>query len=244
MHRIGGRAHVNGITFESDFGRVYASDSGADTVKLFSARTRSIKAALRKVPLLRVFVSFGKAGTVIFILLVALLIAGAFAPGFFSFGLLIPDHIFYISLATVVIVLLLIALLMRGSVKRLLQHHGAEHMTINTYRSGKALTADNIAAADRATPSCGSFFVLVFIIVGVPLMFVPNSDYLLPLGLCVAFELSLLARKVKWLRWLLRFGLWAQRKFFTREPDAAQIEAARRGLMTLIALADNENPKE
>ncbi len=237
MQRIGGRVGIRGITFESDFGRVFAADNSNDKVKIFSERTQRLKAALRKVPFLRAFVSFGKAGTIIFILLVALLGVEAFAPEVISFEQLIPDSIFYISLFALVAALLVAAALMRKSIRRLLQHHGAEHMAINTYRAGKALTAQGIAEADRATPSCGSMFVLVFIIVGAPLMFVPYGDFIAPLALCVAFELFVLARRAKWLRWLLRFGLWLQRAIFTRKPGAAQIEAARRGITALIRLS-------
>ena len=238
MYRIGGRAHARGITFESDIGRVKASDNSVETVKLFSLRTRNIKAVLRKVPVLRVFPAFGKAGTMIFVLLVALLLIETFAPWLLNFELGVPDEIFYLLLAAAAVILFLAAILLRNRVRRLRQYHGAEHMALNTYRQGKALTAENITRADRANANCGSMFVLVFIIVGVPLMFVPYSDYFLPITLGVAFELTVLARRVKWLRWLLRFGMESQRKIWTRQPDAAQIEVARRGLNALIELMD------
>jgi uncharacterized protein YqhQ len=240
LYRIGGRAHAHGITFESDWGRVYAADNGRDTVRPFSARTREIKAALRKVPLLRVFPAFGKAGTAIFVLLAALLLTEAFAPEVLYFEFYMPDALFYGLVSGAVALLFIVLLVLRKRIRRTLQYHGAEHMAINTYRAGKALTAENIARADRATASCGSVFVLVFLIVGVPLMFVPYSDYFLPVTLGVAFELAVLARRVKWLRWLLRFGMWAQRRIWTRQPDAAQIEIAQRGLCTLIELMDGE----
>lgn len=241
MQRVGGRAHARGITFESDIGRVMAADNGEDTVQLFSSRTRGIKAALRKIPVLRVFPAFGKTGTVIFVLIVALLLIEAFAPWLLYFE--VPDDILYILLTVVSALLLLAALLLRGRVQRLRQYHGAEHMAINTYRAGKALTAENIAAADRANAGCGSMFVLVYLIIGVPLIFVPYSDYFTLVTLGVAFELTLLARRVKWLRWLIRFGMWSQRKIWTRQPDAAQIEVARRGLTKLIELTGRQTRK-
>lgn len=243
MYRIGGRAHAHGITFESDIGRVFAADNGKDTFTPFSARSRRIKATLRKVPVLRVFPAFGKTGTVIFFLIVALVIVETFAPWLLSFELYIQDGIFYMLLAAVAVVLLLAAVILRDRVRRTLQYHGVEHMALNTYRTGRPLTTENIAKADRANPNCGSLFALVFIIVGVPLMFVPYSDYFLPVTLGVAFELTVLARRAKWLRWLLRFGLWSQRKIWTRTPDDAQIEVARRGLVTLIEITGRETRK-
>ena len=234
MYRIGGRAHFRGITFESDSARVRVRDNGKDTQTCFSAATHQFKAALKKVPLLRTFAAFGKTGAVFFILLALLLLAEIFFPAALTFN--IPDTLMY-ALAAGIVIFLFAAC---KPIKRLLQYHGAEHMAVNTYRQGRALTVDDIARADRATPSCGSMFVLVFLIVAIPLMFVPCSDYILPAALVIAFELTLLARRVKWLRWLLRFGMWMQRRIFTRVPDAAQIEVARRGLCTLIALMDEK----
>ncbi len=240
MQRVGGRAHAHGITFESDIGRLYAADNGQDTFSPFSVRTRRVKAALRKVPVLRVFPAFGKAGTVVFALILALLIVETFAPQLLYVEFYMPNQIFYLLLACAAVILFLAALLLRDRSRRMLQHHGAEHMAINTYRAGEALTAENIALADRASAHCGSLFVLVYLIVAVPLMFVPYSDYFLLITVGVAFELTVLARRVKWLKWLLRFGLWSQRKIWTREPNAAQIETARRGLATLIELTERE----
>lgn len=243
MQKIGGRAHAHGITFESDFGRVFAADSGNDTVILFSARTKRLKAALSKVPLLRAFVSFGRVGLAIFMLLIALLAAEVFAPQVLHLELYMPDTVFYALLAVLAVAAPLFAVLMKSRIRRLLQHHGAEHMALNTWRAGLALTAQNISRADRAAPSCGSVFVLFFLFIGVPLMFVPYSDFFLLAALCVAFELSVLARRVKWLRPLLRLGMVAQRAIFTRPPDAAQIETARRGLCTLIGIMNDKNGK-
>ena len=237
MYRIGGRAHIHGITFESDIARVRTTDNGKDTQTCFSAATHKFKTALKKVPLLRTFAAFGKAGVLFFILLIALLLTEVFVPKALTFNM--PDTLLYVQIG-IVILLIAVAVLARKPIIRLLQYHGAEHMAINTYRQGKTLTAENITQADRATTSCGSLFALVFLIVAVPLIFINVSDYILLIALCVAFELTLLARRVKWLRWLLRFGMWTQRQVFTREPDTVQIDAAQRGLCTLIAIMDKK----
>jgi uncharacterized protein YqhQ len=240
LHGIGGRAHAHGIMFESDWARVTARDNGRDTVKLFSARSRRVKAALRKVPLLRAFSAFSKAGTAIFIFLSALILTDVFAPEALHFEIYMEDMIFYSMLIALAVAALLAAALTRSRVKRTLQYHGAEHMALNTCRRGLPLTPENISRADRATPSCGSVFVLVFLFIGVPLMFVPYSDCFLLVALGAAFELTVLARRVRWLRPLLRFGMWLQRRVWTRPPDAAQIEVARRGLTSLIGLMNRE----
>jgi uncharacterized protein YqhQ len=241
LYRIGGRAHFHGITFESVIARVRATDNGRDTVKRFSAGTHQLIGKLKKMPLLRVFPAFGRIGTLFFVVFIALLLIDIVFPDFFAIdgqGTLV-----YTLLAVGAVLVLIAIVLARKPIKRLLQYHGAEHMAINTYRQGKALTTENIARANRATPSCGSLFVLVFLIVSVPLMFIPNSDYLLIIVFCVTFELTMLARRVKWLGWLLRFGMWTQRKVFTRKPDASQIEVARRGLYALINIINEENAK-
>lgn len=238
MYRIGGRAHIRGITFTSDIATVRASENSKDTVRLFSERTLWLKARLKKIPLLRVFPAFGTAGAVLFVMVIALLLADVFVPSLFEYT--IPDTLLYPLSGGVSAAAAIIIVLAGKRIRRLLQYHGAEHMAINTYRQGKALTEENIADADRATPSCGSSFVLIFLIVAVPLMFVPYSDYVLPVVLGIAFELTLLARRIKWLRWLLRFGMWLQRRIFTRQPDAAQIRIARRGLCTLIDITHKQ----
>ncbi len=240
MYRIGGRAHANGITFQSDIARVYAQDNGEDKVKVFSAGTRRIKTALRKVPLLRAFPAFGKAGVIIFAILAVLLLIEALMPEAFYSELYLSDTVFYSILAALAAAALAALALLRSKVRRLLQYHGAEHMALGAYYKGKALTAENIAQEDRASPNCGSIFALIFLIFAVPLMFVPYSDYFFPAIFLIAFELTLLARKVKWLRWLLRLSMRAQRKVFTRQPDTAQIETARRGLSLLIGITDRE----
>jgi uncharacterized protein YqhQ len=243
LYRIGGRAHAHGVTFQSDRARVTATDHGRDRVKRFSARSRRLKAALGKIPLLRVFSAFGKAGAVIFCVLAALILAEALAPQLLCFEWALPDGAFLLLLSAAAIALLLAAALLRGPVRRTLQYHGAEHMAINAYQKGLELTAENIARADRANARCGSLFSLFLLIVGLPLIFVPYGDYLLPVALCAAFELTVLARRVKWLRALLRFGLWTQRKIWTRPPDEAQIALARRGLVLLLEITGEENKK-
>jgi len=242
VYRIGGRAHAHGITFESGLGRVTAYDNGrVDTVKMSSPKIRRFTALLGKVPVLRVFPALGKTGAVLFMLLAALLLIEAFAPHLLAFEIIVPDALFYGLLGGLIAAALLLAVLMRKRIRRLLQYHGAEHMALNTYRMRQPLTAENIARADRATPSCGSVLALIFLVLAVPLMFLPYGDYLTLLALGIAFELSILSRRVKWLRGLLRFGMAVQRKVWTRVPDAAQIEVARRGLSALIALSDKES---
>lgn len=238
LYRIGGRAHARGITFESGLARVTAFEDGSKRVKRFSPRTRRIRAAMQKVPFLRVFAALGTYGFVLLALMLALLVLEAFSPGATDF---VPNRVFWTFVFVLGVALVVALLATRGARRRLLQYHGAEHMAINTYRAGKPLTAENIARADRATPSCGSVLVLIFLLISVPLWFVPYGDYFMILALGIAFEISILARRAKGLRWLLRFGMAVQRKIWTRPPDAAQVELARRGLSALVALMDAES---
>ena len=138
---------MHGITFESDMARVRATDNGRDTQKRFSAKTHQFKAKLKKIPLLRVFPAFGKAGTVFFIVLIALLLTETFFPEALAFS--IPDTLVYLLLVGGAFLILIVTILARKRIKRLLQYHGAEHMAINTYRQRKALTIENITSADQ-----------------------------------------------------------------------------------------------
>lgn len=240
MYSIGGHAGLKGITFQSNTARVKATENGKGEHKaVFSQRTRGISAFLRKVPLARAFPAFGRFGTIIFAVLAIACIAELISPGVLDFEIVFPDAILY-GLLVVAAAFLLHG---RAAIRRILQYHGAEHMALNTYKSGQALSTENISRADRATPNCGSILTLIFFIIAIPLLFVPYGEYFIILALAISFELSVLARKAKALRWLLRFGMWAQRRIFTRPPDAGQIEVARRGLTTLIEIMDNENKR-
>ncbi len=234
MYTIGGMAGFNGITFHTLRARVHVTASGrGETQTLFSRSTGGLKAWLRKIPLVRMFPAFGKIGTVIFSVLIGAFILEIFWPQLLETNL--PDEVLYGAAAA----LLIVIILTRKRVKKLLQYHGAEHMALNTYSAGKEMTVENIAAADRATPKCGSVMTLIFIVLAMPLLLLPYAEYFILLAFAVSFELYLLLLKKARPVWLLRFALWIQRRFLTRPPDAAQIEVAMRGMLRIIELMDH-----
>lgn len=231
MYRIGGYAGFRGITFQSYHARVKVTENRkGEYTKVFSRYTGGLRARLGRTPLVRGFAAFGRLGALLFLLMLALLLTDLFFPEAFSFELYIPDVWFYGLLVAAVALFFT----MRDRLHTLLAYHGAEHMALNTYKSGQELSAENIARASRATPNCGSMLVLTFLPLAIPLLFVPDSEYFIPLAFVLAFELNVLARRTRRINGVLRFGLWVQQKLLTRKPTPAQVETARRGLVTLI----------
>ncbi len=231
MYRVGGYAGFSGITFQSHYARVKVTGNRkGEYTKVFSWRTGGILAYLAWTPLVRGFAAFGRMGTIVFLILFVLALTDLFYPRLLSFEIEIPDIIFYALLVTAIASLLA----MRDRFHTLFAYHGAEHMALNTYKSGQELSLANIAKAGRATPNCGSMFVLTFLPLAIPFIFIPDGDYFIPLVFVIAYELNLLARRARRMNPLLRFGLWVQERLLTRKPTMEQMETARRGLVTLL----------
>ena len=61
-------------------------------------------------------------------------------------------------------------------VRRVLEYHGAEHKTINTFEKGEELTVENVRKSTRLHKRCGtSFLVIVMIISMIFFLFVKTD---------------------------------------------------------------------
>lgn len=128
-------------------------------------------------------------------------------------------------------------------VRRLFAYHGAEHKVINTFEHGREPRADNVAAASRFHPRCGTSFIVILLLVLVffhSLVFslLPGDltllhkllvrlGMLLPIA-AVAYELIRLGSKLpdnKIVNFFLLPGL-ATQFLTTREPEPAMVEVA------------------
>lgn len=135
--------------------------------------------------------------------------------------------------------------------RRIYQYHGAEHKTIHGYEAGEPLEWRYLQAHSRFHPHCGTAFLLlvmlvslvIFSFLGWPNLIVRllSRLALLPLVAGLAFELSRLAAREPWSRylgWLIRPALLLQGAT-TREPDEGQVEVAVAALQAVLA-ADPE----
>jgi uncharacterized protein YqhQ len=152
-----------------------------------------------------------------------------------------------------VVYLLVIGFL--GDIKRVFQYHGAEHKTIAAYENDVELTPEVAQQFSTAHVRCGTNFLLTVMVIAIlvysliprpNLAFVIGSRIvLIPVIAGVSYEVIRLSAKNihrKWVRVLMRPGLWLQR-LTTRQPTLDQLEvaiASLRAVMTAEQLAEVE----
>jgi uncharacterized protein YqhQ len=160
---------------------------------------------------------------------------GHFAPyqlGLIHFSVAITIFVGYISLVA-----------RMEHVRRVFQYHGAEHKAINALEAGQELTVENVLAASRLHPRCGTSFVILVILLSVlaAIPFYGQPVYIrIPIQLAlvipvagVAFELLRLSGKFRrnpFMAALARPGMWTQLLTTTSpETSVAQSFTQRRG---------------
>ena len=143
------------------------------------------------------------------------------------------------------------AISLMKDVKRLFQYHGAEHKTVYTFESGKALTVDEARPFPTQHPRCGTSFlfivllaaILLFALIDTILIWIVQGDMSLKLRLMVHIPLIPLVagisyevlkftarhRQWAWVRALAAPGLWLQ-NITTSEPDDDQLNVALESL--------------
>lgn len=130
-------------------------------------------------------------------------------------------------------------------VYRVFQYHGAEHMTVHCYESGKKLTVKNARNFSTLHPRCGTALIIFVIGVSIIIFSVIKSDLwymnllyrviLIPLIAGISYEITKFASKNNnwFFRLLLAPGLWTQ-KITTKLPDDKQIEVAIIALQNVL----------
>lgn len=59
----------------------------------------------------------------------------------------------------------LLAISMLKDVRRMFAYHGAEHKVINTFEHGREPRAENVPAASRFHPRCGTSFIIILLLI-------------------------------------------------------------------------------
>lgn len=137
----------------------------------------------------------------------------------------------------------LLAISTLKDVKRMFAYHGAEHKVINTFEHGREPRAENVPAASRFHPRCGTSFIIILLLIlilfhSVVFTLLPGdlnflTKLLVRLALIipiagVAYELIRLGSRFpdnKIINFFLLPGLLTQ-FLTTREPDDGMIEVA------------------
>jgi uncharacterized protein YqhQ len=142
-----------------------------------------------------------------------------------------------------------------GEYKRVLQYHGAEHKTINTFEAGAPLNIGNIKKFSCLHPRCGTSFIFIVAIVSILLFSVmPNLGFLtrlsyriilIPVISGISYELLKFSSKyndLKIIRLVTYPGLLFQR-LTTREPDEDMIEVAMTAVKEILRLSSKDVKK-
>ena len=161
-----------------------------------------------------------------------------------STGLLFNVMDGILRLVIFLIYLLIIAQL--PDIKRVFQYHGAEHMTVHCYESGKKLTTKNIKQYSTLHPRCGTNFILIVFIMSLFIFtFIPYRGYLyrlgtrlllLPLIAGLSYEFLKFAGKYqenKLIAILTYPGLLLQ-KITTKKPEDSMIKVAVKSLEAIL----------
>jgi uncharacterized protein YqhQ len=147
-----------------------------------------------------------------------------------------------------VFLLYLAAISFFGEFTRLLQYHGAEHMTINAYEAGVPLNVTNVKKYSRFHARCGTAFILITALTGVLFFSImPDTGYferltyrvlLVPVIGAVSYELLKISDRYKESRIvkaLLAPGLGLQ-FLTTREPDEEMLAVALKAVEKISTL--------
>ncbi len=132
---------------------------------------------------------------------------------------------------------------------RVIEFHGAEHMSIHAYEAGEPRSIESVRRYPPEHPRCGTSFLLIVVLGSIVLFSFfgqPGWGFLvvsrlvgIPIIAGLAYELLRWSgtRSTGWLaRVLARPGIWLQ-KLTTRVPDESQIEVAITSLV--VALGDD-----
>lgn len=153
------------------------------------------------------------------------------------------------------------AISLMKDIRRLFEYHGAEHMAVHCYESGKKLTVKNCKKHKTMHERCGTSFIMIVFIISIAIFSVlpavvsgsvdgfnglslwkqkailfPLRIALIPLIAAIGYELLKLSAKFKdnpIMRLLILPGVLVQ-KITTKQPDDKQLEVAIKALKAVL----------
>lgn len=236
MAVIGGRAHLNGITFATSTHVVRGMLAhGHISIKIRRLPLMWLFNVMDKVPFLRGVTKLAKLNLKLFICLIILLCI--------PWDLIFPSNTSTLDIAPVwpvfviygfVIVALVILL------KRLWQFHGAEHKAFNIYLVGGDLSLKTVKEASRVSERCGTNLVVILLpLMIIQFLFVYQSELLIYLiSISIGYEIFNLSSKRQRLKPVFKLAGFIQKYIVTAEPTEEQIRVA---IATLSKAIECEN---
>ncbi len=146
-------------------------------------------------------------------------------------------------------------------VRRLFEYHGAEHMAVHCYESGKKLTPENCMAHKTMHPRCGTSFIMFVFVVSIivfsilppavlaiwpgfasfgvflqKLIMLPLRILFIPVIAAIGYELLKLTARFQHnlIFKLFIFPGIAMQKITTKKPDKKQLEVAIKALKEVV----------
>ena len=237
MAVIGGRAHLNGITFATSTHVV----RGRLTQGLISVKIRRLPLiwlfnVMDKVPFLRGVTKLVKLNLNLFICLIILLcipwdlifasntttldISASVWPVFAIYGFVIVALVIFL--------------------KRLWQFHGAEHKAFNIYLTGGDLSLNTVQDASRLSERCGTNLVVILLpLMIIQFLFLYQSQLLIYLvSISIGYEIFNLSSKRHRLKPVFIVAGFIQKYIVTAEPTEEQLRVA---IATLSKAIECEN---
>jgi uncharacterized protein YqhQ len=233
MRGIGGKASHKGVTFASATMRVRAGENpGGDYARAVPKAQSKLAGKLGKIPFLRGLTLFFQPGMWAILALLAANDALTFLGVDMGGGL--SDIWLFAGLIALLGVVWIVRRAKGYSLAAVRRYHAAEHMAINTYEARLPLTVENVAAAKRTHPRCGTNLAVILLLLGAPVVILcPYGLGLLPV-FCLAYEIFLVLPRMKGLKPLYMACLWVQQQFTTAAPGEKELEVAVRGMKRLL----------
>ncbi|MDP4159101.1 MAG: DUF1385 domain-containing protein [Bacillota bacterium] len=223
MAVIGGRAHINGITFATNTHVVRGKlKNGELTVYVQRLPEYAIIKAMDKIPFVRGISKLAKINLKLFLMIVIILATPW--DWIFPSGQVETSSIDWYVLGIYILVLIAAVFLL----KRLWQYHGAEHKAFNIYTSGNEFLLESVIRADRVSDRCGTNLVVILLPIMFLLSFVLGNFPLLLylLSISVGYEIFNWSSRKQRLRIVFAIAAIIQKYIVTAEPTEEQIQLA------------------
>jgi len=149
-----------------------------------------------------------------------------------------------IRLAIFIAYVLIISLM--KDVKRVFQYHGAEHMVVHAFESGKKLTLKNIKKFSTKHPRCGTSFIFIVLIISIIVFSLIYSEtwywkiiwriLLIPVIAGISYEILKIAGRFKnniIMKIISAPGMWIQ-NITTKKPTEKMLSVAMTALKKVL----------
>lgn len=231
MDVIGGRAHINGVTFVTNTHIVRGKLSkGNMTIRVRRLPGTYILNLMDNVPFLRGISKLAKLNLKLFLGIILFLLIPwdwIFPSG--SMG----SEPLWADLSIYGIILLTMVVLFR----QLWQFHGAEHKAFNIYTSGTDLTLSTVRQASRISERCGTNLAVIAIPITILLSFVAEPLLLVLTILPISYEIFNWSSRRKYrLKPAFFVARFIQQYLVTAEPNEEQLQLATATLLKAIEL--------